>query len=125
MALAEPIVLAPEGVIGPTYPSIVFRVDERPKGTPGRGDHYNLRYVLGLGFAEYGIVMNRIEEIAHLHNIPWNEPLRRQNRRTLEDICQVARVVIPHLRDFDDVCDPNWPILAFLHILLRRRLMHG
>ncbi|KAG8683069.1 hypothetical protein FRC12_005961 [Ceratobasidium sp. 428] len=125
MALAEPLALAPEGVIGPTHPFIVFRVDERPRGSPGRGDHYNLREVLGLGNGEYRTVMDRIEEIAHLHNIPWNEPLRRQNRATLRDICQVARVVIPHFRDFDDVCDPNWPILAFLQVLLRRRLMHG
>ncbi|KAG8702644.1 hypothetical protein FRC09_004627 [Ceratobasidium sp. 395] len=111
----------PPGPMEPLVPAdITFVVTERPAGTVGKKNSYNLRQTLGMTTPDYLFVMNRIQAIGEEQGFNWHAPPRNHAAPAVQRIVDEAQGVFPHFNDFSDCINPQWPIEAFIRVVFKR-----
>ncbi|KAG8792521.1 hypothetical protein FRC12_005891 [Ceratobasidium sp. 428] len=104
----------------PAPADITFKVGEQPNGMPGKSTSYNLRETLGMATPDYLYVMNRVQTIGEQQGFNWHIPVRNQPAPAVQRIVDEAKSIFPHLNDFSECDDPQWPIQAFIRVVLKR-----
>ncbi|KAG8683070.1 hypothetical protein FRC09_016321, partial [Ceratobasidium sp. 395] len=98
--------------------NIIFKVGQRPSGTPGKED-FNMRTVLDLHGPIYMVFLNGIRDIANKYgfnpHIHWN----KQNRSLISKIFDKAAEIFPGLYAFHQCNNPQWPVEAALQVVAK------
>ncbi|KAG8734049.1 hypothetical protein FRC10_011986 [Ceratobasidium sp. 414] len=97
---------------------IVFPLRKHPGGSPGK-EGFCMKEVFNLDSQEYMMVLNSIREIAIACKLDMMKSITRQNQNILQRIYEKACDIFPGFRIFTDQDNHQWPVKAFLMVILK------
>ncbi|KAG9082933.1 hypothetical protein FS749_006458 [Ceratobasidium sp. UAMH 11750] len=97
---------------------IAFLVGNRPPSSPGKAG-FCMKEVFGLEGREYMMVLNGIRQIANAYRLDMMKPITHQNQTVVQRIYEKACDVFPGFKAFADQDNPQWPVEAFLMVILK------